>query len=98
MTPAMLDALTDLHSRGGSGVLDRHSKVLASGERLRHAPETWLRLLMEGYVSSAPGTGRLTVTRQGEDAVARASTSRRHTTRPETVGRGTWVEPKPGAE
>ena len=61
MTEAMRRAVQWLKERGGSGVIDRHGRVLAAGEVASHiAAETWLRLVGESLVSGSLGRIQIT--------------------------------------
>lgn len=69
---AQLLALKKLSQHGGEGVIDKHGKVVASGERLLGLePVTWLRLITTGHVE-VRGDLRIGITAKGLDAVASA--------------------------
>lgn len=73
-TDAQHDALKRLHANGGEGVLDKHGKIIASGERLTGLePVTWLRLLTTGHVE-VRGDHRIGITAKGEAALSGAPT------------------------
>lgn len=65
-------ALKKLREHGGEGVIDKHGKVVASGERLLGLePVTWLRLITTGHVE-VRGDLRIGITAKGRDALAAA--------------------------
>jgi len=71
-TDAQQDALKRLREYGGEGVIDKHGKVVASGERLMGLePVTWLRLITTGYVE-VRGHLRIGITEKGEQSLAQA--------------------------
>lgn len=68
-TDAQHEALKRLHANGGEGVIDKHGKVVAAGERLMGLePVTWLRLITTGYVE-VRGDLRIGITPKGEAAL-----------------------------
>jgi len=68
-TDAQLHALKKLSANGGEGVIDKHGKVVAAGERLMGLePVTWLRLITTGYVE-VRGDLRIGITAKGEAAL-----------------------------
>lgn len=73
-TDSQYDALKRLHVNGGEGVIDKHGKIVASGERLMGLePVTWLRLITTGHVE-ARGDLRIGITAKGVAALANAPT------------------------
>ncbi len=50
MTDAMKRAFKWLEDRGGSGVIDRHGRVVAGGEHSTQDASTWLRLVAAGQL------------------------------------------------
>lgn len=70
LSDAQHQALKKLRDHGGEGVIDKHGKVVASGERLLGLePVTWLRLITTGHVE-ARGDLRIGITTKGREAVA----------------------------
>jgi hypothetical protein len=68
-TDAQHRALKKLRDHGGEGVLDKHGKVVAAGERLMGLePVTWLRLITTGHVE-VRGNLRIGITPKGEAAL-----------------------------
>jgi hypothetical protein len=61
----MLKALVWIDRRGGSGVLDKYSRVLSGGEVSNAAPATWLRLATFGFIEGYEG--RLLLTEKGRE-------------------------------
>lgn len=69
---AQLLALKKLSQHGGEGVIDKHGKIVASGERLLGLePVTWLRLITTGHVE-VRGDLRIGIAAKGRDALAAA--------------------------
>ncbi|BAU93334.1 hypothetical protein MPPM_4729 [Methylorubrum populi] len=72
LTDAQHLALKKLRDHGGEGVIDKHGKVVASGERLLGLePVTWLRLITTGHIE-VRGDLRIGITAKGRDALAAA--------------------------
>lgn len=72
LSDAQREALKKLSQHGGEGVIDKHGKVVASGERLLGLePVTWLRLITTGHVD-VRGDLRIGITAKGREAVASA--------------------------
>ena len=70
LSDAQQEALKKLAEHGGEGVIDKHGKVVASGERLMGLePVTWLRLITTGHVETR-GHLRIGITSKGAEAVA----------------------------
>lgn len=65
MTDAMKRALLFMY-RGGSGVIDRHGRVVVRGEHLATTPEVYLRLVARGMLTG--DGGRLSLTPDGASA------------------------------
>lgn len=97
LTDAQNQALKKLRDHGGEGVIDKHGKVVASGERLLGLePVTWLRLITTGHVE-ARGDLRIGITAKGRDAVAAAPGLR---VNPHGITGNNFEQPtrQPGAE
>jgi hypothetical protein len=72
LSDAQHEALKKLRDHGGEGVIDKHGKIVASGERLLGLePVTWLRLITTGHVE-VRGDLRIGITAKGRDALAAA--------------------------
>lgn len=72
LSDAQITALKKLSANGGEGVIDKHGKVVAAGERLLGLePVTWLRLITTGHVE-VRGDLRIGITAKGRDAIASA--------------------------
>ncbi len=72
LTDAQQLALKKLRDHGGEGVIDKHGKVVASGERLLGLePVTWLRLITTGHVE-VRGDLRIGIAAKGLNALAAA--------------------------
>lgn len=68
VTDPQTAALVKLKAQGGEGVLDKHGKIVAGGERLLgFDPVTWLRLLTTGHIE-VRGDLRVGITAKGEAA------------------------------
>lgn len=72
LSDAQQAALKSLNANGGEGIIDKHGKIVASGERLMGIePVTWLRLITTGFVETR-GHLRIGLTDKGAKAVASA--------------------------
>lgn len=70
MTEAQLKCLQWLDERGGSALIDRHSRVMAGGEiRPQGSWPAWLRLVADGMIVGS--MGRLSITAHGYLALRR---------------------------
>jgi RimJ/RimL family protein N-acetyltransferase len=66
ITDAQHENLRWLYAQGGSGVLDKHSRVMAAGEtRPRDSWPSWLRLMIHGLVAGQDG--RIVLTALGKE-------------------------------
>ena len=64
LTDAQSKNLNWLVDRGGSGYLDRYSRLVAGGEVAAHGSwPSWMHLMAKGLISG--GEGRITVTEYG---------------------------------
>lgn len=69
LSEAQASALVRLSRRGGEGAITVSGYLLAAGETLNAAPETWLRLITFGLVAPA-GPHRLQLTPGGRTVAA----------------------------
>lgn len=75
LSEAQQFALKWLARQGGTGIIDKHARVVAAGEVFPKGPSpTWLRLLAAGLIGYA-GPGRIGLSMGGWEAAERLEAS-----------------------